>query len=33
MPKAAGLELPSMAPVLHFANRQDMVAWAPETLR
>jgi uncharacterized protein len=32
MAKAAGFELPSMAPLLHFAKRQDMVAWPPETL-
>jgi uncharacterized protein YqjF (DUF2071 family) len=29
MADAAGIRLPSMAPVLHFAKRQDMVAWAP----
>jgi hypothetical protein len=27
MADAAGVRLPSMAPVLHFAKRQDMVAW------
>jgi len=27
MADAAGIRLPSMAPVLHFAKRQDMVAW------
>jgi uncharacterized protein YqjF (DUF2071 family) len=27
MGEAAGLRLPSMAPLLHFAKRQDMVAW------
>jgi hypothetical protein len=27
MADAAGIRLPSMAPVLHFARRQDMVAW------
>jgi uncharacterized protein YqjF (DUF2071 family) len=27
MAEAAGLRLPAMAPVLHFAPRQDMVAW------
>jgi uncharacterized protein YqjF (DUF2071 family) len=27
MADAAGLRLPSMAPVLHFAKRQDIVAW------
>jgi len=29
MADAAGIRLPSMAPRLHFARRQDMVAWAP----
>jgi len=29
MAAAAGIRLPSMAPLLHFAKRQDMVAWAP----
>ena len=32
MAEAAGIPLPSMAPLLHFARRQDMVCWAPETL-
>ena len=32
MAEAAGIRLPSMAPLLHFSARQDMVAWAPETL-
>ena len=27
MPEAAGIHLPSIAPVLHFAKRQDTVAW------
>ena len=27
MADAAGIRLPSMAPVLHFSKRQDMVAW------
>ena len=27
MAEAAGIRLPSMAPLLHFAKRQDMVAW------
>lgn len=27
MADAAGLRLPSMAPLLHFSKRQDMVAW------
>src|SRR5688572_9376347 len=29
MADAAGIRLPSMAPVLHYANRECMVAWAP----
>jgi uncharacterized protein YqjF (DUF2071 family) len=29
MAEAAGLALPSQPPLLHFARRQDMVAWAP----
>lgn len=29
MAKAAGLELPSRPPLLHFARRQDVVAWLP----
>jgi hypothetical protein len=29
MAEAAGIRLPSMAPRLHFAKRQDMVAWPP----
>jgi uncharacterized protein len=32
MATAAGLRLPSMAPLLHFSKRQDMVAWSPERL-
>ena len=32
MAEAAGIRLPSMAPLLHFSTRQDMLAWAPETL-
>ncbi len=32
MTDAAGIRLPSMAPLLHFSKRQDMVCWAPETL-
>jgi uncharacterized protein YqjF (DUF2071 family) len=32
MAEAAGLQLPSMAPLLHFSKRQDMVAWPPDTL-
>lgn len=29
MAEAAGLTLPAELPLLHFARRQDMVAWAP----
>ena len=29
MAEAAGVSLPSGRPLLHFARRQDMVAWAP----
>jgi uncharacterized protein YqjF (DUF2071 family) len=29
MAEACGIRLPSMAPLLHFAQRQDMVAYAP----
>jgi uncharacterized protein YqjF (DUF2071 family) len=32
MAEAAGIPLPSSAPLLHFSPRQDMVAWARETL-
>ena len=32
MAHAAGIELPDAPPLLHFARRQDMVAWAPATL-
>jgi uncharacterized protein len=32
MAEAAGIRLPSMAPLLHFAKRQDMVCWLPEAL-
>jgi uncharacterized protein YqjF (DUF2071 family) len=32
MAEAAGLSLPAMRPVLHFANRQDMVAWVPSRI-
>ena len=32
MANAAGLRLPSTAPLLHFSKRQDMVAWPIETL-
>lgn len=30
MAEAAGLMLPNQKPLLHFARRQDMVAWAPQ---
>jgi uncharacterized protein YqjF (DUF2071 family) len=32
MADAAGLSSAAMQPLLHFAKRQDMVAWAPTTL-
>jgi hypothetical protein len=32
MADAAGIRLPVLAPLLHFAKRQDMVCWAPEVL-
>lgn len=32
MADAAGLAVEEMAPLLHFAKRQDMVAWAPTVL-
>jgi len=32
MTEAAGIRLPTTAALLHFSTRQDMVAWAPETL-
>ena len=32
MAAAAGVELPSTAPLLHFSRRQDMVCWAPERI-
>jgi uncharacterized protein YqjF (DUF2071 family) len=32
MADAAGMSLPDTTPVLHFARRQDMVAWAPAPL-
>jgi uncharacterized protein len=32
MADAAGIRLPSMAPLLHFSKRQDMVCWAPERI-
>lgn len=30
MAAAAGITLPNQEPLLHFARRQDMVAWAPQ---
>jgi uncharacterized protein len=32
MADAAGLRLPPLAPLLHFSQRQDMVAWSPERI-
>ena len=32
MADAAGIHLPAIAPLLHFAKRQDMVCWGPEKL-
>ena len=32
MAAAAGIRLPSMAPLVHFARRQDMVAWNPRQI-
>jgi len=32
MADAAGLRLPSMAPLLHFAKRLDVVCWGPQAL-
>jgi uncharacterized protein len=32
MASAAGFDLPDRPPVLHFAKRQDVVAWAPTNL-
>jgi uncharacterized protein len=32
MADAAGIRLPSMAPLVHYSRRQDVVAWAPERL-
>lgn len=32
MAEAAGVSLPSAAPLLHFSRRQDMVAWPPTKL-
>jgi uncharacterized protein YqjF (DUF2071 family) len=33
MVTAAGLRLPSMAPLVHFSRRQDTLIWAPHELR
>jgi uncharacterized protein len=33
MAAAAGIQLADRAPVLHFAKRQDMVAWLPEAVK
>jgi uncharacterized protein YqjF (DUF2071 family) len=32
MVDAAGLQLPSMAPLLHYARRMDVITWAPHVL-
>jgi uncharacterized protein YqjF (DUF2071 family) len=32
MAEAAGLTIPDDLPLLHFARRQDMVAWAPQRI-
>jgi uncharacterized protein len=32
MVEAAGVTLPRLEPLLHFARRQDMVAWAPQRI-
>lgn len=32
MANAAGVNLPPQEPLLHFARRQDMVAWAPQRI-
>jgi uncharacterized protein YqjF (DUF2071 family) len=32
MVDAAGLRLPAMAPLLHFARRMDVITWAPHVL-
>jgi uncharacterized protein YqjF (DUF2071 family) len=32
MPEAAGIYLPPAKPLLHFANRQDVVVWQPRRL-
>jgi uncharacterized protein YqjF (DUF2071 family) len=33
MAETAGIRLPSMAPRLHFARRQDVLTWSPHSLR
>jgi uncharacterized protein len=33
MAEPAGLRLPSMPPLLHYARRQDVITWAPHLLR
>jgi uncharacterized protein YqjF (DUF2071 family) len=33
MAEAAGIRLPSMAPLLHFSRRLDVLNWSPEELR
>jgi uncharacterized protein YqjF (DUF2071 family) len=33
MADAAGVRLPSMGPVVHFAKRQDVLTWSPHELR
>jgi uncharacterized protein len=33
MADASGIHLPDTPPLLHFAKRQDMVAWMPEALK
>ena len=33
MAKAAGIELPSSPPLLHFARKLEVLVWAPERLR
>ena len=33
MVDAAGLRLPAIAPLLHYARRQDVVTWSPHLLR
>jgi hypothetical protein len=32
MVESAGLQLPAIPPLLHYARRQDVVTWAPITL-